>query len=286
MPHLIKVRTSSGDDMYEESWVDESSVDAGLLVAYYSRSGLEALRSATDRRLKKQRADATQRGFLRKAMEDFSSLWNLLTPYERERTMALHSADSDLQVSLCGTHKESEQERTLHAQTAGVLCACLSSGTIVSVREIFGAESLSQRYFLVADLKALYPELDLIDHDDACHLHKFAAARASHSAHAASIAPPDFLYAIDGFHVSGHTDSWCLTNCHPDVPSFAGRLRGFRSSVCEFTFTWLSAFKHASKHMSEHSFKFFLLEMIDTHNDLVARGITDHLARAVRQRRP
>ena len=56
----------------------------------------------------------------------------------------------------------------------------------------------------------------------------------------------------------------------------------FRSSVCEFTFTWLSQYKHQTKHMSQFTFNFFLLEMIDAHNDRIRKGRTDHLPRARR----
>ena len=31
--------------------------------------------------------------------------------------------------------------------------------------------------------------------------------------------------------------------------------------MCEFTFTWLSKYKHQTKHMNEYGFKFFLLDM-------------------------
>ena len=141
-------------------------------------------------------------------------------------------------------------------------------------------ESLSQRYFFVSELKTLYPELRLIVHNDACHLHKFSAARQSHSLQAASIAPPAMKYAVDGFHATGHTDGWCLANCHPKNPDLVEELHDFRSSVCEFTFTWLSRYKHQTKHMSAFSFKFFLLEMIDAHNMRVRTGKTDHLPRA------
>ncbi len=274
---LVKIRTTEGDGRAEEAWVDEGAVSPALLSEHFARVGKTALKAATERKMKKPRLDAGRRAFLRKAMEDLGAFWEALTPAEREQTMRLHSQTEDLHAVSCGTHKESEQERVFHAQTAGFLCACLSSGTVVMCREIYGSESLSQRYFFVAELKARYPEANLIVHDDGCHLHKFAETRATASAHAAAIAPPAMLYALDGFHCSGHIDPWCRVTCHPEAPMFKERLTGFRSSVCEFTFTWLAAFKHATKHMSEFGFKFFVLEMIDMHNDFVARGVTEHL---------
>ncbi|CAK0909267.1 unnamed protein product, partial [Prorocentrum cordatum] len=112
---------------------------------------------------------------------------------------------------------------------------------LASLRELVGSESLSQRYFFVSALRSLRPELELIAHDDACHLHRFSsAARESHSAHAAAIAPPRLKRCVDDFHATGHADAWCLANCHPQNPSLAHLVQGFRSSACEFTFTWLS----------------------------------------------
>ncbi len=131
-------------------------------------------------------------------------------------------------------------------------------------------------------LKATYPELEIIVHDDACHLHKFAEARAACSAHVALIAPDSLLYVGDGFHMSGHTDPWCLAHCHPQAPHFVDRLKGARTSVCEVTFTWLGQYKHQTKHMSDTTFEWFLLEMLDAHNGFIAKGSTEHLPRACR----
>ena len=283
---LLKVRVLAEPGVYEERWVREVEVDPVIAAAYFARVGLETLRRAADRKFAKIRKEGAVRQFQRQAMADFASIWDAMSAEERAMTMELHSKDMDLEAVRCGTHKESAKERTVHAQTAGVLCACLNSGIIVMIREIFGAESLSQRFFFVGALKERYRELCLCVHDDACHMHKLTAARASSSAHAASIAPPEVLYVGDGFHMAGHTDPWCLTNCHPDAPPFVEQLANFRTSVCEFTFTWLSRFRFQSKHMSELGFKFFLLEMVDAHNTFVCDGITDHLPRATRRDEP
>ena len=170
----------------------------------------------------------------------------------------------------------------MHAQTARILCACLSSGLIVRVAEVFGAESLSQRYFFVADLKESFPELQILVHDDACPFHKFSVARASSSANAAKIAPDHLCFVCDGFHLSGHKDPWCRANTHPQAPPFAARMKGIRTSVCEFTFSWLSKYRFQTKHISEFGFKWFLLEIIDTHKDWILHGHTDHLPSVIR----
>ena len=87
------------------------------------------------------------------------------------------------------------------------------------------------------------------------------------SAAAASIAPPAMSCAIDPFHMGNHTDAFCRETCHPELPHLAHRLEGIRTSVCEFTFTWLSAYRHKTKHMNRFGFLFFLQEMAWSHND-------------------
>ena len=155
-----------------------------------------------------------------------------------------------------------------------MLCACTSSGLVVLMKEMHGCESLSQRYIFVSQLKAIFPQVLLIVHDDACHMHRFTEARRDWNEVAASIAPPDILYACDGFHMTGHTDEWCLAHCNPKAPHLEPMLQGIRTSVCEFTFTWFSQYKHQTKHMSKNGFKFFLRE---AHNQAILAGSTSHL---------
>ena len=74
------------------------------------------------------------------------------------------------------------------------------------------------------------------------------------------------VWIVDKFHAVGHTDAFCKAHCDPSLPQHAERLQNVRTSVAEFTFTWLSAYKHQTKHMCRHGFMFFLLEMIESHN--------------------
>jgi hypothetical protein len=82
-----------------------------------------------------------------------------------------------------------------------------------------------------------FPELAVVVHDDACHLHRFTERRASDSPQAARLAPPAISYICDAFHMSGHTDAWCKANCNPAAPHLKTLVEGVRTSVCEFTFT-------------------------------------------------
>ena len=88
------------------------------------------------------------------------------------------SDSTDLMSVTCSTHKESTTAQKQLKKSAGLLCACLSDGAILHMQEIYGCESLSQRYVCVAAVKALMPSLCVVVHDDACHLHKYAARRA------------------------------------------------------------------------------------------------------------
>lgn len=209
---------------------------------------------------------------MQEAMASAAGQWETMSDSEKAEVLPKRSTDHDLAAVACNTHKETATDIAKLAKTAGVLCSCLSSGVVVAIREIFGCESLSQRYLFVADVVHLYPETKLIVHDDACHLHKFAERRSDLSLHAAAIAPPQMLYAGDPFHMVGHIDAWCLARCNPSAPHIAPTMAGIRSSVCEFTFTWLSAYKHQSKHMSQWGFKFFLQEMIRSHNNSIFEG--------------
>jgi hypothetical protein len=163
----------------------------------------------------------------------------------------------DLDAVACNTHKESPALLRTNGKTAGMMCACLSTGLIVCVAELFGSESLSQRYLFLSKLRHLYPELKLVVHDDACHLHKFSEVRAGECHYASLLAPPLMRFVCDEFHMVGHTDAWCLAHCNPKAPDVRPSLEGIRTSVCEFTFTWLSQYKYQTKHMSQFGFLFF-----------------------------
>ncbi|CAK9060449.1 unnamed protein product [Durusdinium trenchii] len=176
------------------------------------------------------------------------------------------SDPTDLQCVTCCAHKEGSAAQRQLAKSAGMLCACLSAGLILHMQEIYGCESLSQRYLCLASVKALLPSLCVAVHDDACHLHKYDSEAA------AQIAPPEMKYVCDKFHMAGHTDAWCKETCDPALPANASLLQGIRTSVCEFTFTWLSKYKHQTKHMNKHGFQFFLLDMAWSHNEIILQG--------------
>ena len=93
---------------------------------------------------------------------------------------------------------------------------------------------------------------------------------------------PHVEYASDWFHHGNHTDPWCLETCAPDAPRHKELLAGVRTSVCEFTFTWLSRYKHSTKHMKQFGFLFYIFQMVDLHNEMISRGNSSHLPEAKR----
>ena len=252
-------------------------MEGGTSATYFKSVGLKKLASAAE---KKQRRLHERAGRVRAISESLATVQDVpAQPSEKdlEEMLAERSSSQDLAATQCNTHKETSELAQKCARTAGLLCACLSSGIVTSLREVYGCESLSQRYLFVSALVQRYPELVGIVHDDACHLHKFTAARAGHCVHAARLAPPRLRYICDVFHMAGHIDPWCLVHCNPGAPGLSELVSDVRTSVCEFTFTWFSQYKYQSKHMSQAGFNFFLQEMCSAHNDCIFRGKVSHL---------
>ena len=271
----LLVRQTSGK--HEEVWVDEQFVDPRMSNAYFKRIGDKSRAAAADKRRKRMLDRQVRMKQIENDMDALAEIWTELTPENLEQILSERSTADDLSAVACNTHKETDSERQDCARTAGLLVACLSCGIITSMCEVLGCESLSQRYLFLSALVALYPELVAMVHDDACHLHKFCERRAHCSVAAARLAPPRMHYICDVFHMVGHTDSWCTLNCNPRAPHLVQYVDGVRTSVCEFTFTWFSQYKHQSKHMSEWGFKFFLQQMCAAHNDAIFDGDESHL---------
>ncbi|CAK8988953.1 unnamed protein product, partial [Durusdinium trenchii] len=246
-----------------EAWVSDSAVPASVL-SNYLQQVCEAKLKPSKRPRREEEADG--RGGSSSSLGP--SMLASLTLQEIGRS----SDPTDLQCVTCCTHKEGSAAQRQLAKSAGMLCACLSEGLILHMQEIYGCELLSQRYLCLASVKALLPSLRVVVHDDACHLHKYGARRAQDSEAAAQIAPPEMKYVCDKFHMAGHTDAWCKETCDPALPANASLLQGIRTSVCEFTFTWLSKYKHQTKHMNKHGFQFFLLDMAWSHNEIILQG--------------
>lgn len=273
----LRLLVRETDAEHRELWLSEDAVAPGLVAAYFKELGQDRLAAAAGKRHRRMQERQERVKQNAAEMTVLSDIWSQFTKEELEEILADRSKPEDLEAVTCNTHKETEALTRQCAKSAGLLCACLSNGIVTSLKEIYGCESLSQRYFFVSSLVKRYPEIKAIIHDDACHLHKFCEARAASSASAARLAPPMIRYICDIFHMVGHIDPWCKIHCNPASPDLKPLVEGVRTSVCEFTFTWFSQYKHQSKHMSEWGFKFFLQEMCAAHNEAILDGDTTHL---------
>ena len=84
---MFKVRAALGESDERGRWVSEEEVNISRLSTCFASVGLEALRNATERKLRKRRRDSAQREVAKRAMEEFAPLWDALTPAERASTM-------------------------------------------------------------------------------------------------------------------------------------------------------------------------------------------------------
>jgi hypothetical protein len=190
------------------------------------------------------------------------------------RSIGLEEITDDMTLETlaglkCETHKmkkKASSRRRRCARSAGFLVAVTPAGFVAEVTEFIGAESLSQRYFFLATLKRLYPQLAVVLHDDACHLRAFAQKRSSACDFSGELSYPKMKFILDRFHASGHKDDWCLQNVHPAVPENAELVEGVNTSACEILFSWLARFKRMVKTMGQYTALFFVEEMLHDRN--------------------
>ncbi|CAK0793093.1 unnamed protein product [Prorocentrum cordatum] len=106
---------------------------------------------------------------------------------------AVDASLRELEQISCKTHKsfakggkrgKLESASLGVRRTGGFLVACSPSGRII------GVESLAQRYCFLARLKKQFPALNVVIHDDACHLRQYSTNRKDQSALAALLAHP------------------------------------------------------------------------------------------------
>ena len=166
------------------------------------------------------------------------------------------SPQADLTTTSCKTHKEGPAARR-RTKRCGWLYACTPAGYILHLKEYVGAESLPQRYFFVAELIDKVQTLDLIIHDDACHLRKYADARQGDSQAAKRLAFPNVRYVTDRLHAKGHVDQWCLQNCSPTAECNAAVMEHVNSQSCEQLFSQVKLHKSSVRVMGRLTALFF-----------------------------
>ena len=179
--------------------------------------------------------------------------------------MPLQTPRAQRESTSCSTHKEGKQ-RIKHSRRGGWLYACTSQGYILHLKEYVGAESLSQRYFFLAELVAQSPTMEVVIHDDACHLRKFVERRKNDSEAAARLAHPRIRYIVDRMHSKGHVDPWCLENCVAKAPGNEQYIADVNTSVCEQTFSRLGRHKFTIRWMDRLTSAMLLHEMAEVRN--------------------
>ncbi len=208
----------------------------------------------------------------------------------RHRLSAKMPAPKEEYNLTCTTCKETGAAK-FHERTAGIMIAAFPSGIIADWTEIYGSESRVQRYMFIASVLSACPSLRLIVHDDACHMAKYArhlnrfctpvgdAGWWAVSSTPMRVKMAELLWSLDRFHSSNHTDQWCHDNVNPELPELQRHLQGVNTSICESVFAWIRNYAGSLHNMSRWRFVFFISEMLETHNQRVAAGLTEHLGR-------
>ena len=231
-----------------DRWQPACTVEEGKLAAYFAK--------LADRRIRQRRLHRMQ---LRAG--------GVLAKRSRRETtfMASWSSAVPRANSACQTHKETPAHVVAAARTAGFLTAVSSSGVVVDLDELIGAESLSQRYRFLARVAERLPTLKVIVHDDACHLRLMVESQEKRTAIATRLAE-DCSYIVDDYHSTGHVGQWCSENCMPKLEPNAALLDGFPTNICEIVNSELSPLGHTVHHMGRWTCQLYLQEVVDVLN--------------------
>ena len=193
---------------------------------------------------------------------------------ENQAYVPAASPDADLHSVSCRTHKETQPRRassssnpSKFSRRCGWLYACTPDGYIVHLKEYVGAESLPQRYFFLAEVVEKAPAVDVVRHDDACHLRRYASKREGDSAFARRLSFPNIKYITDGLHDKNHVDPWCLANCSPKAEPNKALVQGVNSQICEQLFSSLGRHKYSVRRMGQFTSAFLLTELAEVRND-------------------
>ena len=119
----------------------------------------------------------------------------------------------------------------------------------------------------MAELRARLPNLNVVIHDDPCHLRKFADFHSGGGGLAFDLAYPQMHYIADRLHAGGHTDKWCLENCQPTNPQNVDKVAGVNTEICKQQFSIMGRFKYMVQSMSRHTVVLFLNEVVDLRNE-------------------
>ena len=136
-------------------------------------------------------------------------------------------------------------------------------GIVVSMTEMFTAESLSQVFLFI--LRTYCKETQSVDdfqrlryvgYDRACQLHPYLKNQAKNGSAGAQILLGNVEFLVDKFHCGKHTSFSCmppdnpLCKYHPALPRFKD-IQGTNTNSCEQGFKRLNTYKYATRKMTQ-----------------------------------
>ena len=154
----------------------------------------------------------------------------------------------------CNTSKEKLVRRQ---KIAGVNIISFPCGTILSVDELYGSESLSQVLLPLYSLfknESLRKDVKVLIHDNACRFSAFVKKRAKDNDIMSHLSSLDMR--VDRHHYKNHVGEKCKQNHNPDECSL---LEGVNTSCMEQVNSWFGRYRHSARYMNQARFSFYLL---------------------------
>ena len=107
-------------------------------------------------------------------------------------------------------------------------------------------------------------ELQVVVHDDACHLQLTAESHQRESDFAQKLT--SLSYILGEFHARGHVGEWCKLHCLPTAPANRRLPRGFPTSIAEMMNSELSPLGHTIHQYGQWASQLFMNEVVDVRN--------------------
>ena len=188
---------------------------------------------------------------------------------------SLHTRSHAREESICNTDKERHTSRHVkNCKSTGAMYSMYTCGLILSVDELYRAESLSQVALVLCLLFNMLTWPVRLIYDNACQLFGFANNPIRKDKHPDLTKLSELSFHIDSFHLDNHQES-CRT-----LFNIANASCSVNTQICEQTFRWLSGYKHMTRHMNEGSFLLYLLYVCHLHNSQVLLAIAAKRAKA------
>ena len=164
----------------------------------------------------------------------------------------LNNEDYEMWIG-CNTSKDKLVRRQ---KIAGMNIVCFPCGTILSVDELYGSESLSQvllpLYSLFKD-EGLRNDVTVLLHDNACKFAAFIKNRSQLNPIMQHLSTLDMR--VDRHHFRNHVGKKCRLNHNPDKCT---ELNNVNTSIMEQVNNWFGRYRHSARYMNQARFTFYL----------------------------